>query len=262
MSKLYYCYIGDNNKELGVQRTKKLLKYMNQNKDKMIYIGDFIFDSVSLSSKIILSACDRCEIYAGHNCCCGNSYHMPQNNANFIKSIESEAVRLTHNEERIEIVNRRGSLTPNNSTRSCKEECIYSFRNDEGVLRCALHAKSLIDNGNPADYKPYTCSLFPIFAVLFPNNKIGFFSSTKETGVFSPYFYTLLRRFCVNYEIVRNLVNGVGVPNNRYYRTLNVNKMKEDKIVERYNPAYIEQERVLRYFVGDDTYEELLKLLK
>ena len=257
MDKFYYNFIGDNTKELKPADVKMLLRYMGLNKDKLVVIDDYIFDSVSLSSKICLSTCDKCEEYSGHNCCCGNSYAMPEKNAKFVDSIAREALKLSGNERKLQIVENQGALTKSNSTKSTQEECIFQFRNEEGVLRCALHYKALCDDARPAAYKPYTCSLFPIFSIIFPNNKIGFFSITKETRGFSPYFYTLTRRYCVNYDITEYLLKG-GQLNNKYYSTLKIDIMKQDNLLDKYNPAYLEQEGILRYFVGDEVYDKLI----
>ena len=144
--------------------------------------------------------------------------------------------------------------------RGCKDDrCFFSITTEEGLYKCAIHSYCLYNKLNPAKYKPYTCSLFPLFAIKSEEGKIMFFCHTKETANFSPYWYTLSKRFCVHKDNVIKAKNGES--KNKYYNSLNFDEIEKDNVIKSYKPAYIEQKNVLSYFIGEYNYDKLLKII-
>lgn len=260
MSNLYTAWT--DGKRVSDNRVKPFLDYLNKNRAYMIHIGDFIFDSLSLRSNIMLSQCLKCEKYQKHNCCCGNSYSMPDENVNKLGKHVYDILKVVpDNENLLESYNRYGAFTRNNSTttRGHKDGyCLFSFVDTDGYPKCAIHKWCLESGLNPAEYKPYICSLFPLEGIVTPSGKTVVFCSNKDTNKFSMYFYTLTRRVCVNEEsLVKVYSNSVG--GNSYLRELNVHNILEDDIHQYMRPAYIEQEGILRFLCGDDVYDELVR---
>ncbi len=261
MSNLSYAWT--NNKKVSDDKTKKFLDYMNRNRAYMIPIGDFIFDSRSLKSKIVLSRCLECENYQEHNCCCGNSYSMPKVNADALRSVSRDILEIIpDNSGLLDSYYKYGAITHNNSTtvKGHKDGyCIFSYvDNADNNPKCAIHKWCLSNNKNPAEYKPYICSLFPLQGIKMPNNKIVIFCSTKETDAFSMYFYTLTRRICVNEEAMIKAYSG-DVGGNKYLRSLNINSIKSSGIKDDMKYSFVEQENILRFLCGDSVYDELIK---
>lgn len=263
MSSLYTAWT--NNKKVSDKRAKHFLEYMDKNRAYMIPIGDFVFDSLSLSSNIMLSQCLKCEKYQEHNCCCGNSYSMPDINVERLRTHVEDILKIIpDNGSLLESYYRSGAFTQNNSTttRGHKDGyCMFSFVDEDGIPKCAIHSWCLKNNLNPTEYKPYICSLFPLEGIVTPSGKTVVFCSNKETSKFSMYFYTLTRRICVNGDSMSKAYSK-SVGGNTYLRGLNVDNIIRDNIVQYMRPAYIEQENVLRFLCGDDVYDKLLEKMK
>lgn len=255
-----YMYEYQRNKEVNEGKVAELNKYISKNGDILVDIDNFTFDIKSLKSEIILSKCLQCEHYQGENCCYGNPYALPEDNRERLEPLVEDILGIIpDNYERLYSVKLGNLYTPSGSITTKghpKGHCLFSYDTEDGVPKCAIHAYCLENGLNPRAYKPYTCSMFPLFAIRTPENKVMFFCHNKETQGFSPYRYPLSTRFCVDKESLKKVYDGTS--KNKYYNSLNLEEMKKDKVLESYNPAYIEQEQTLRYFVGNEVYEKLL----
>jgi hypothetical protein len=186
---------------------------------------------------------------------------MPQELIDRVKLYVPDILKTIPNgEARLESFYKHGAFTQGNST-TCKGHedgyCLFSFKDSDGCEKCAIHAWCLKNNKNPAEYKPYICSLYPLEGIVMPNGKTFVFCSTKETNKFSMYFYTLTRRVCVNEEAMLRVYSDRGL--NSYLRSINSDAVKKDNLLQYFRPAYIEQEGILRYLCGDDVYDELVQ---
>lgn len=262
MSSLIYEWT--NNKILSDDRVSKFVEYCRSNKKYLIVLDDYIFDYLSLSELVNLKDCLYCENYQKHNCCCGNSYTMPDDVANRIKENSESIIKVIPSNDRLnESFKKYGTLTPNNSTTtkgSDKGYCIFSYK-DKDFYKCAIH-KWCIDNGlNYLDYKPYPCSLFPIQGIRLTNNKVFVFSMSEKTAGFSMFFYSLRRRICVNYSNALKVQNDER-SKSKYLQEIDREKFIEDNVIERYRPVYVEQETVMRHFIGNSIYDRLIEKIK
>ena len=263
MSNLYTAWT--NNKVVSDKRVKPFLDYLDKNRAYLISIGDFVFDSLSLSSKIVLSQCLKCEKYQQHNCCCGNSYSMPKENMEKLGSRVQDILKvIPNNSSLLDSYYKHGAFTRENSTtvRGHKDGyCMFSFVDEDGCPKCAIHKWCLENGENPAEYKPYICSLFPIEGIVMPNGKTVVFCSNRDTNKFSMYFYTLTRRVCVNEDSMVKACSG-NIGGNSYLRSLNADNIKADNLISYMKPAYLEQEGILRFLCGDKIYDELVQRIK
>lgn len=261
MSNLVYAWTGD--KSVSDKATAHFLEYINKNQAFMVVIEDFIFDSLSLRDKVVLSRCIKCLNFQNKNCCSGNSYTMSKENAEILKSVAREVLEVIPNNTYVlDSYNTYGALTKNNSTttRGNKDgNCIFSYSDLEGY-KCAIN-KWCIDNKKDASiYKPYLCSLFPLQGIKMPNGKIVVFKDNKDTRMFSMYFYTLSRRVCVDEENMLKVCSGE-VGNSSYLKSINSKYLIENKLLEDMRPVYLEQEKILRHLCGDNIYERLVEKL-
>jgi hypothetical protein len=262
MSNLYIAWT--NNKQLSDKKAAAFISYLKKYQNTLIPLDDFILDMHSLSSKICMSQCLKCENYQDHNCCCGSSYSMPEVNYTKLQSIARDILDIIpDNQDLIRAYEQYGILSKgfSTSTKGHKEGfCMFSYIDpDDHNPKCAIHKYCLINNLNPTEYKPYICSLFPLEGIILPNGKTVIFCSMKDTQEFTMYFYTLTQRICVNERTMSRA--SLGDAGNQYLKSLHINNIQDDDLASQMRPAYIEQESILRYFIGDIRYNELLKLL-
>lgn len=262
MSNLYIAW--SNNKQLSDSKAAAFVSYLTKHKTDFIPIGNFIFDRHSLSSKICMSQCLYCEHYQNHNCCCGSSYSMPKENADKLSSVARNILNIIpDNDNLIKAYEQYGVLSRGNSTiiKGHKDGyCMFSYVDPEdNNPKCAIHKWCLITGNNPTEYKPYACSMFPLEGIRLPNGKTVIFCSNKDTAAFTMYFYTLTQRICVNERAMQRA--SLGDTGNQYLKSLHTEQIQADNLISCMRPAYIEQENVLRYFVGNDVYEQFLKLI-
>lgn len=262
------CEAWTNHKKLTDGKAIAFMEYVVKNQKFLIPIGDFVFDSISLSSKLMLSRCLECERYQKHDCCTGNSYSMPEDNmkrlephiADILKCIPSEQNNV---DKRLESFYKYGAITKSGATTRRGHEdgrCIFSIREGEWT-KCAIHRWCLENNLNPMAYKPYTCSTFPVEGIVMPNGKIFVFCPTKDTQAFSMHHYSYTQKVCINEENLLKVLSG-DVGNSKYLRSVNAENLKKDDVLKDYRPAYIESESSLRYLCGDNVYEELVEKMK
>lgn len=253
-----------NNKKLNEARVRDFIKYLKEHKNSLIRIGKYTFDKDSLSSKIMLSHCLDCERYNGRgNCCQGNPYSMPPQNRKDLLDIAGKVVEIIPDNQSKNLIpilksdslyTKSGAVTTKGNPDG---HCFFSYKvGDMEYSKCAIHAYCLENGLNPVKYKPYTCSLFPLFAVRTPSNNTVVMCANKETSSFSPYFYTLTTYLCVNEGNLDRLI--LGDCGTQYLKSIHRSEVLEDKVPEFYHEAYIEQENVLRFFVGDSVYSELV----
>lgn len=266
MSNLYEAWT--NKKALPDARAKAFLEYAVKNQKYLIPIRDFIFDSLSLRQRICMSHCLHCYKYQDHDCCTDQSYSMPQENADRLEPHIAEIIQSMPPENdvqrRLESYYKYGAITPRLATATRGHEdhhCIFSIKEGD-MTKCAIHRWCLEHDLNPIAYKPYTCSTFPLDGIELPNGKIFIFLPTKETSGFTMHYHTYTCKVCLNEtNMLRALSGNVG--QSSYLRSVNVENIKRDGIYPRdFNPAYIEQETTLRYFVGDDVYDELVRRME
>ena len=257
MSNLYRAW--SNNKRVTDKEAREILEYIKKNKASMINIDAYVFDMNSLLNPIMLSECIRCERYQLVNCCNGNSYSTTSQQVNNINKYALDIIKYTKDSiKKVESYNKYGCFTANNSTTtrgSNDGECIFLSRNGEEDI-CSIHKWCNDTNRDYVLFKPYPCSLFPLEGVVFPNGKTFIFCCCKDTSSFSMYFYTSANRICVNKSNLIDII--VGKRNNKLVSNTNRDNIIADNIIDKYRPAYIEQEKVLRGLCGDKVYEELL----
>lgn len=258
----YYEFMYD--KKLGEDKVRNFIKYLKKHQSDLIQIDNFTFDVNSLSSKIMLSKCLDCEKYNNKgNCCYGNPYAMPPKNREALSSIVNEVVKVIPEEQSKDLIpvlesgslyTRSGSITTKGNPDG---RCFFSYKSgDCGYSKCAIHAYCLENGLNPAEYKPYTCSCFPLFGVRTPSDNVIIMCACKDTYSFAPYIYTLTNFLCVNESNLERLeTQGQSTS---YLKSVNADKVFEDNLRGYYREAYIEQENVLRFFVGDSNYELFL----
>lgn len=262
MSNLVYAWT--NNKSLSENGTKAFIEYVEKNQAYLISIGNFVFDSLSLSDKTMLSKCLTCEKYQSENCCHGNSYSMPKEQVDKLNENMEDILRvMPDGAKRLESFYNYGAFTRGNatSTKGAPDGgCVFSYKDSDGHSLCAIHAWCLESGNNPNEFKPYPCSLFPLTGIIMPNEKIFLFNSNRDTQNFSMYFYTLLRRICVNEEAMMRVYSGKG--ENKYLRSVNSDRVMSDNLSSYFRPVYIEQEGILRYLCGNDVYDKLCLEMK
>lgn len=263
MSNLKYTWL--NNKYLSDDKANLFLKYIKKYESSMIPIKDFVLDSHSLSYLINLSSCLDCEKYQQANCCGGNSYSFPDELATRLKFRTPSILEVMPDKEnKEEVHNKYGSITNGNTTSargSKSKACFFSFLDTDNRHKCAIHKWCLEYSCVPSAWKPYPCSLFPVFGVTMTNGKKVIMSTGEGTQGFSMFFWSLNRRPCVNYENARRIVYE-DTNNSKYLKTINKENFIKDDLIHRYHPAYIEQETVLRYFLGSDVYDEFVKMVE
>lgn len=267
MSNLYEAWT--NKKPLTDARARAFVEYATKYQKYLIPIGNFIFDGLSLRSKMCMSHCLYCSRYQDHDCCTDQSYSMPKENADrlephiadILKSIPPDQNDV---QRRLESYYKYGAITPRLATATRGHEdhhCIFSIKEGD-MTKCAIHRWCLEHDLNPIAYKPYTCSTFPIDGIELPNGKIFIFFPTKETTNFTMHYHTYTCKVCLNEENMLRALSG-NVGQSSYLRSVKVDNIREDGIYPRdFHPAYVEHETTLRYFVGDDVYEEFVKRME
>ncbi len=254
-----------NDKYVSDKAAQSFIQYLRGHSGDIVNVGNYVFDSFSLKKQICLSKCFSCLKYQSENCCCGNSYSMPKEFCKRLFDEYSEIIKLIPD---IQLDKSRfNALTTFGATSTSGQVngwCGFSYF-DEGdkAQKCAIHAYCLRSGLNPFDYKPPACSLFPIEGIIMPNGNTVVFCSCKETSNFTMFFYTLSRRPCVNIETFERVLSS-DMRFSKYLRTLRRDNILADKeeLIRAYRPAYIEQERVLRYFLGDDVYSRLRDIIE
>lgn len=235
------------------------IKYLKNNTDYLYGVGDLVFDTKSLKTEIVLSKCLGCEKYHGVNCCEGSPYPLVSENKEKLSSIVGEVLRWETEYKDLDksIVSMQKSIFTKSGTFIGMKSggCLFNIFKD-GVDKCAIHGYCL-DNGlNYLEYKPYICSMFPIFIVKLDSGKKVVFCSNKETSGFTLYWYTLTKRFCVNKNVMDRALSG-DAGRSTYIRNLDMQKITEDNVPNSYLPAYKSQEGVLRFLLGNETYNKL-----
>lgn len=262
MSNLYVAWT--NHKEVSDTKAAAFVSYLKKNQSDLVPIENFILDKRSLSSKICMSKCLHCEHYQEHNCCCGSSYSMPYGNSVKLKSIARDVLDIIpENQDLLDAYDKYGIFSRGRATITKGHKdgyCMFSYVDPEDECpKCAIHKYCLIHNLNPTEYKPYICSLFPLEGIELPNGKTVVFCSNKETASFTMYFYTLTQRICVNERAMERA--NIGDTGNQYLKSLHVDQIQSDNLLDCMRPAYIEQEHVLRYFLGNGVYEQFLEFI-
>ena len=253
-----------NDKYVSDKAAQAFIQYLRGHRGDLINIGNYVFDSFSLRKKICLSKCLSCLKYQSENCCCGNSYSMPKEVCNKLLDEYFKIVKIIPDNQLDK--SRFSALTTYGATSTCGHVngwCGFSyFDGIDKTQKCAIHAYCLQNNLNPFDFKPPACSLFPIEGIIMPNDNVVIFCSCKETSNFTMFFYTLSRRPCVNTETFERILSS-DMKFSKYLRTLKRDNIIADKeeLMRAYRPAYIEQEKVLRYFLGDDVYSRLREII-
>lgn len=265
MGKFFYEF--RNKKELSDSQTRNFVKYVHDHQKDIIQIDSFAFDMNSLRSKIMLSHCLDCEKYNGcGNCCQGNPYSMPEKNRRDLSSIAKKIIQIIPENQRKNLVpvlksdslyTKSGAVTTKGNPDG---NCFFSYKTDNGYSKCAIHAYCLENGLNPVKYKPYTCSLFPLFAIRTLSDKITIFCATRDTASFSPYFYTLMNYMCVNYSNLDRTL--IGDDTTQYLKHVHRDNVIESNLKSYYRESYIEQENVLRFFVGDSVYDVLISKIR
>ena len=255
---LYYKYT--NNKPLNEKMARAVLDYVEVHKNSIIKIDNFAFDMNSLNTPILLSKCLDCEKYQEENCCPGSPYSMPDYQKEDLRSILPGVIGFMPEgqvEEKyssnLDSIFTKGNSVVCHGNREGR--CIFSFHQN-GVPKCAIHGYCLENNLNPFKYKPFICSLFPLFAVEFPSGLVMFFCHNKETEPLSFYWYTLSRRPCVNLDTLDRVVNNTEFKS-KYLQTIRRDSIILDNIRQDFLPAWKEQKSVLKFFVGEEVYNKL-----
>ena len=256
-----FTYEYTNNKPLSPKKEVSLVKYLKENKENLIPINNFIFDSKSLQTPILLSKCLDCEKYQKENCCPGPPYSMPNYQRKDLEPIVPNILSfMPEGQISDKILNNPQSVfTKGNSFTSKgnrENRCLFSFHHNN-TSKCAIHLYCITNNLNPIKYKPLICSLFPLFAVHLPSDKIIFFCHNKETEPFSLYWYSLTQRPCVNTTTLNKILNSQQPLKSKYLLSLNKDNIIQDNIQKDYLPSWKSQESVLRYLLSDTTYNIL-----
>ena len=247
-------------RSMNPKKQTSLIEYLKKNQGYLFDTGEFVFDTKSLSTPIVLSKCLGCEKYHGVNCCEGSPYPLVSENQNKLNTILKDVLKWTSNYKTLssDILSMSKSVYTRSGTFIGMKEggCLFNVFKDD-VDKCAIHGYCL-DNGlNYMEYKPYICSMYPIFVVRLDSGKKVVFCSNKETQGFTLYWYTLTKRFCVNKPVMDRALSG-DAGRSTYIKNLNMKKIQEDKVAEGYLPAYKSQENVLRFFVGE-SYDKLVE---
>lgn len=250
-------------KRVSDKKTKAFINYVNENQDFLVSIGDYVFDTLSLSYKVIKSKCRECLKYQSSTCCSGNSYSMSLEQMRKLQTVIPDILSVTpDSRERVESYYRYGAFTPNGATTtrgSYRDWCLFHYQDIDGLTKCAIEEWCIRNNINPLEYKPYTCSLFPLEGIVTPNNKTFVFYPCEKTQDFSMHFYTVHRRVCLNESNMLRVYIDKG--NSTYLRTVNCDNIVSDDLLSKMRPAYIELGRELEYICGKDVYEELVRVL-
>ena len=250
--------------KLSEQSEKSFLSYIKNNENNLIQIDKFVFDKESLLTNVTMSQCLSCGKFHTENCCSGSSHPMEESNEKDVKSILSEVALFANNDILTKRVSENKAITNSHKTSATTSEwygkkqnhCIFSVDID-GKTCCAIHAYCLKNNLSTGKYKPWICSLYPVFGIEY-NDKIYLFSITKKTIPFTMYHYSITRRICVNEINLKRLIQQDNINKSVYLKSCNISGFDTNKI----NPCYIEQESVLRYFCGDTVYEELKEMIQ
>lgn len=263
-----YAYMFTKGKTLSEAKITALTEYIRNHFDTMIQIGPWHFDMHSLQQEILLNKCLECEHYQKENCCGGNPYPLVDEQQTQLLEIIPELVKVMPEDIRPVLhhnlfddkVNPADIFNKHNTFKSCGDRCMFKIY-AEDAPRCAIHYYCLQHDLNPLQYKPYICSLFPIFVIQTSSGEKYVFSHTKENSNFSLYWWTLGNRPCVIKDATKKVVSQTEY-RSKYYYTMNRENMIKDKILDSYHPVWQEQESVMRYFFGDDTYDKLITVLK
>lgn len=263
-----YSYMFTKNKNLSEAKIVAMTAYIREHYSSMVKIGDYYFDTDSLNAEICLNKCLDCEHYQPRNCCVGSPYPLVDEQQEWLLEIFKDVVEFMPEEQRPPVHHnlfdeKKANYTDvfnKHDTIISKDGCILAVNVDDRP-RCGIHYYCLEHGMNPIKYKPYICSLFPIFAVETPSGEKYVFSHTKHTSGFSLYFWTLGNRLCIIKDTAKKVVSQTEFKS-KYYYTIHRDKMIEDNILDSYHPTYIEQEGVMKYFFGEENYAQLVDIMK
>lgn len=255
-------------KTLSAVKITALTDYLRTHYSDMVKIGDYYFDTKSFQHEMVLSKCLECEHYQPHNCCQGSPYPLVDEQQSKLLDIYKDIVELLPEDSRRAVHHNLfdedkatySDLFNKANTIKSKDGCILATTIDD-LPRCGIHYYCLEKGLNPLEYKPYICSLFPIFAIQVPSGEKYVFVHEKETSGFSLYFWTLGNRICNMKEKVVKTVNQTEYKS-KYYYTLHRDKIIEDNLLGDFHPAWVEQKEVLQYFFGEDNYAKLVETMK
>ena len=254
-------------KTLSDVKILALTEYLRDHYSDMVKIGDYYFDTYSFQHEMVLSRCLECEHYQEHNCCQGSPYPLVDEQQTKLLSIYKDIVDFLPDDPRRSVHHNifddkanYSDLFNSHDTIKSKDGCILAATIDN-LPRCGLHYYCLEKGLNPLEYKPYICSLFPIFVIQAPSGEQYVFVHEKETSGFSLYFWTLGNRICNMKEKVEKVINQTEYKSKFYY-TLNRDNIIDDNLLGAFKPAWVEQESVLKYFFGEDIYAKLVETMK
>lgn len=257
-----FTYLFTKGKTLSDAKQTAFYEYIGKHHDSIVQIGEYRFDTVSLQQEIILNKCLECEHYQKENCCGGNPYPLVDEQQTQLLDIMPELIKIMPEEFRPIVhktaegkANEADVFNKHNTFKSCRDRCMFKIY-AEDLPRCAIHYYCLQKGLDPIKYKPYICSLFPIFVIQTSSGEKYVFCHTKENSSFSLYWWTLGNRPCVIKEAAKKVVTQTEY-RSKYYYTMNRENMIKDDILASYHPAWIEQKSVMTYFFGEDVYNEL-----
>jgi hypothetical protein len=234
-------YFGLENRLLRKKTIDRVYDFLKNNSQRLIYDDDLIIDFISLSKNISLN-CSKCPKKYG---CCNGSPHKVTDK--FKIKINSEYKKILIHSEKFwsldvlnvlkkykNIFDKNNIIEINDSGKHCL------MMQDIGSKRvCILQLYALENNLHPLEFKPISCSLFPLDIIILDNRKKFIFSKTIDDS--DP--INKISRFweSVKYEPCMNL------------------KKDDFKISI---PIYRAFENEIKYYFGDKTYERIYKIFQ
>lgn len=153
---------------LGFQEALAAYRYLTSRIDRTILRhGRFLIDTDALLVPVNLD-CFHCHLVHGQTCCeQGQPYSMTGANLSQFEAHALPILERHAQDERLGIARKHGIFEATAATnhhsciRKFAGDCLYLVKQDEKHL-CAIHRYALEEEIEPAQLKPFSCSLFPL----------------------------------------------------------------------------------------------------
>ncbi|WCK55625.1 DUF3109 family protein [Aneurinibacillus sp. Ricciae_BoGa-3] len=224
------------------------IHYLKDRVGKTIHSYEHYLIDEALLTPVNLD-CFNCHLVHGQNCCEGGQpYSMEGTNLEEFRKHAFAILERHTSTDRIRLARQKGLFEKSAATnfypsiRAHEGDCLFLIK-DNGQHVCAIHRYALENKLDPGRIKPFSCSLFPLELIEY-DGKILVTALTPETDSFSRWGDFYLDRYsCVNHK-------------NRPSTAADSHFAKEG-----YTPAWEWSKGLLRSYWGEETVQEMEKVL-
>jgi hypothetical protein len=228
-------YFGLENRKLRKVTINRVYDFIHNNGDRLIKDKNLIFDKISLANGISLN-CYLCPKKYG--CCNGSPFKVTDDYKNMIKIILKD-LDYKDIKTNIKQIFNKSNIIKELKDNENKNHCIMMQDINSSMKGCVLQ-KYAVDHGDhPLKYKPISCALFPLDIIVLDDHRYFIFSKTIDDN--DP--INKLSRF---WESVKYMPCMSGT--------------KDGFILQK--PIYIEFEKEIRFYLGDNSYERIYRFFQ